>query len=78
MGWGIDGNLAALARYEREQDLIDQADAEIMRIEDEIWDVDELLIEAVRAADSMKSIDTAVEDYAKRLYEERCNAHEDY
>jgi hypothetical protein len=78
MGWRIDGNLAALAQYERRQDLIDQADAEIMRIEDEIWDVDELLIEAVRAADSMKSIDTAVEDHAKQLYEERCNAHEDY
>jgi hypothetical protein len=65
----IDGNLAALSQYEREQDRLQKLDDELERIEGEIWEQDALLIEAVRAGDSMKSIDTAVEEYARVLLE---------
>jgi hypothetical protein len=67
----IDGNLYALRQYEAEQDRLQRLDEELMRIEEEIWEQDALLVEAIRAADSIKSIEAAVEAYAITLLEHR-------
>ena len=74
----VDGNMAALARYEREQDRLQRMDDELERIEGEIWEQDALLIEAVRAGDETKSIDTAVESYARVLLEAKRERNQEF
>ena len=67
----IDGNLFALRQYECEQDRLQRIDDWLESIECEIWDDDVLLVEAIRAADSIISVEAAVEAYARTLLEHR-------
>jgi hypothetical protein len=74
----IDGNAYALRQYEADLDRLQALDDELEEIENEIWESDKLLLEAVRAADSMDTIETAVEAHTKRVQERRHAEQDDY
>ena len=74
MSINVDGNMAALARYEREQDRLQQLDDRLERLEGNIWDSDILLLKAVRRASESTPIDDAVEAYAKVLLDAEAQA----
>jgi hypothetical protein len=67
----VDGNLAALAAYERQQDRLQRYDDWLAEIEQEIWDDGPLFEEAMLRSPDDESIDDAVTEYAKIVMAER-------
>ena len=71
MSINIDGNLAALAVYEKQQDALQRADDELEEKMTEIWDTPALLVQAIREASGLDQVDDAIEKHAKRILAER-------
>jgi len=67
----VDGNLAALAAYERQQDRLQRYDDWLAEIEQEIWDDGPLFEEAMLRSPDDESIDDAVTSYARVIMAER-------
>lgn len=67
-----DGNLAALAAYEREQDRLQQTDDLLEQTIEEIWDSEDLLLMAINDAPSVDMpISDAIEHAARRMIREK-------
>ena len=71
MSINIDGNLAALAVYEKQQDALQRADDALEEAMTEIWDTPALLVQAIREASGLDQVDDAIEKHARRMIEER-------
>ena len=71
MGMNTDGNMAALAVYEKQQDALQRADDALEEAMSEIWDTPALLVQAIRDASGLDQVDDAIEKHAKRMIEER-------
>ena len=71
MNQHIDGNLAALAVYEKQQDALQRADDELEEKMTEIWDTPALLVQAIREASGLDQVDDAIEKHARRMLAER-------
>jgi nitroimidazol reductase NimA-like FMN-containing flavoprotein (pyridoxamine 5'-phosphate oxidase superfamily) len=67
----VDGNLAALAAYERQQDRLQRFDDWLAEIEQEIWDDGPMFEEAMLRSPDDESIDDAVTSYARVIMAER-------
>jgi hypothetical protein len=68
----IDGNLAALARHEKELDRLQKMDDSLDALIDEIWDNEDMLVLAINAAPSVDMpISDAIEHHARELLKER-------
>ena len=67
----IDGNMAALAVYEKQQDALQRADDRLEEAMSEIWDTPALLVQAIREASGLDQVDDAIEKHAKRILAER-------
>ena len=67
----VDGNLAALYQYERQQDRLQRYDDWLAEIEQEIWDDGPMFEEAMMRSPDDESIDDAVSSYARRVMNER-------
>jgi hypothetical protein len=67
----VDGNLAALYQYERQQDHLQRMDDWLAEIEQEIWDDGPLFEEAMLRSPDDESVDEAVTSYARVIMAER-------
>jgi len=67
----VDGNLAALAAYERQQDRLQRFDDWLAEIEQEIWDDGPMFEKAMLRSPDDESIDDAVTSYARVIMAER-------
>ena len=67
----VDGNLAALAAYERQQDRLQRLDDWLAELEDEIWHDGPLFEEAMLRSPDDESVDEAVTSYARVIMAER-------
>ena len=67
----IDGNLAALARYERELDRFQMLDDMLDEAVAEIYDTPAWLEEVIREADDDMDIEDAVEEAAREYIAEQ-------
>ena len=76
MSINVDGNLHALAQYERQQDALQRADDELEEKMTEIWDTPALLVQAIREASGLDQVDDAIEKHARRMIEEKNNEHD--
>jgi len=71
MGVNVDGNMAALAAYEKQQDSLQRADDMLEEEMNRIWDTPALLVQAIREASGLDQVDDAIEKHAKRILAER-------
>ena len=67
----VDGNLAALAAYERDLDRAQRYDDWLAELEDEIWEDGQLFETAMRRAPTNMTIEDAVTEYARLVMAER-------
>ena len=77
MNRGIDGNLAALARYEREQDQLQQMDDWLEEVISEIYETPEWLEQVIADSSGELDLEEAVENAARAfIHEQQVIKHE--